>query len=111
MSDLIERIGMQRICGTKNTPTPLTYELRRAVGGGGGRAYDWKDKPHRLLYDACSEIEAQQAEIARLREALRPFAEMATCVHDGWDDGDYMTLPEFKAGDYRRARAVWGQKP
>ena len=48
---------LKRDAGLEHMPTPLTYELRIAVAGDGPRAYDWQDKPHRLLYDACGEIE------------------------------------------------------
>ena len=50
-------LQLQVDCGIPHTPTALTYELRLAVSGEGPRAYDWSDKPHRLLYDACREIE------------------------------------------------------
>ena len=62
---------LQRAAGLKDLPTPLTHDLRIAVSGEGPRAYDWQDKPHRLLYDACAEIETQAREIERLREALQ----------------------------------------
>ena len=54
----VERVALQKACGIPNIPTPLTYDLRRAVNGEGPLAYQWADKPHRLLYDACSQIEA-----------------------------------------------------
>ena len=44
-------------CGLPLTPTPLTAQLRRAASGVGPLASEWADKPHRLLYDACAEIE------------------------------------------------------
>lgn len=70
-------------CRIPYLPTQLTYQLRWAVHGNGPRAYDWEDKPHRLVFDACSEIERltvelaaekaradkAEAEVARLREA------------------------------------------
>ena len=48
---------LKRSTGIPHMPTQFTYELRKAVSGEGPRAYDWSDKPHRLLYDACREIE------------------------------------------------------
>lgn len=42
-------------------PTDLTYECRMAIAGEGPRAYDWSDKPHRLVYDLCRYIEAEAA--------------------------------------------------
>jgi hypothetical protein len=50
-------LKLQRDANLTNTPTKLTFELRIAISGDGPRAYDWQDKPHRLLYDACKEIE------------------------------------------------------
>lgn len=43
--------------GIPHFPTQLTYECRMAISGKGPRAYDWTDKPHRLIYDLCREIE------------------------------------------------------
>jgi hypothetical protein len=62
MTDKYEQL--QRLANLPHKPTPLTYELRMAVNGEGPRAYDWADKPHRLLYDACDAIE-RAAAIAR----------------------------------------------
>jgi hypothetical protein len=73
---------LQKNCGTPKLPTQLTYQLRMAVSGHKAdemfsHGYQWADKPHRLVYTACAEIEeqadrieAQAAEIERLREAL-----------------------------------------
>ncbi len=61
---------LQRLAGIPNRPTPLTYNLRIAVNGKGPKAYEWTDKPHRLLYDACGAIEAQARRIAELEEQL-----------------------------------------
>ena len=36
----------------------LVDHARQAVSGEGPRAYDWQDKPHRLIYDLCSALEA-----------------------------------------------------
>jgi hypothetical protein len=44
-------------CEIPDVPTQLTYHLRRAVSGGGDLADEWNNKPHRLIYDACREIE------------------------------------------------------
>ncbi|WWT39560.1 hypothetical protein [Microcystis phage Mae-JY02] len=35
----------------------LAKDCRDAVNGKGPKAYDWSDKPHRLIYDLCREIE------------------------------------------------------
>jgi hypothetical protein len=35
----------------------LTEPYRLAVEGIGPLAYDWEDKPHRLVFDLCAELE------------------------------------------------------
>ena len=57
-------------CEIPDMPTQLTYHLRRAVSGGGDYADEWNDKPHRLVYDACREIERLTAIIQEL-EAIK----------------------------------------
>jgi hypothetical protein len=57
-------------CEIPDVPTKLTYHLRRAVSGGGDLADEWNDKPHRLIYDACREIERLTAIIQEL-EAIK----------------------------------------
>lgn len=37
------------------------HEYRLAPSGIGPHAFTWKDKPHRLVYDLCHEIERLQA--------------------------------------------------
>ena len=54
-------------CEIPDVPTKLTYHLRRAVSGGGDLADEWNDKPHRLIYDACREIERLTAIIEELK--------------------------------------------
>jgi hypothetical protein len=75
MSDIAEREKLQADAGLPHLTTELTYELRMAVTG--HRAdeflswgYQWTDKPHRLVHEACGVVEAQAVEIARLRERL-----------------------------------------
>ena len=70
-------LQLQVDCGIPHPPTPLTYELRLAVSGEGPRAYDWSDKPHRLLYDACREIERNAGQVAAL--AAERDAAVAAC--------------------------------
>lgn len=53
---------LQDKAGIPHLPTDLTYEARKAVGGEGPRAGDWADKPHRLVYDLCREIERLNSE-------------------------------------------------
>lgn len=43
-------------------PQPInTDDYRRAPGGEGPHADTWKDKPHRLIYDLCAEIERRRS--------------------------------------------------
>jgi hypothetical protein len=45
-------------------PEPLEYttaDYRNAPSGIGPLAATWKDKPHRLVYDLCREVERLQA--------------------------------------------------
>lgn len=62
-----ELLRLKNDCEIPNMPTKLTYHLRRAVYGEGDYQYDWKDKPHRLIYDACREIERLTAIIEELK--------------------------------------------
>jgi hypothetical protein len=57
MTQLEALRAMQKDAQLKNLPTPFTSEMRRAIAGEGPRAYDWSDKPHRLVYDLCAELE------------------------------------------------------
>lgn len=66
MSTIEEKQRLQRDAGLSNLPTDLTYDLRRAISGEGDWDYQWEDKPHRLVYSACSEAEAFRAEVERL---------------------------------------------
>jgi hypothetical protein len=66
---------LQMLAGIPHLPTDLTYELRLAVSGEGPRAYDWTDKPHRLLWDACGALERAEE---RLRQAV--LAEREACA-------------------------------
>ena len=49
--------------------TPADY--RAAPSGQGPLAGTWRDKPHRLVYDLCTEVETLRALLARVS---------ATCV-------------------------------
>jgi hypothetical protein len=52
-----QKLKMQKDAGLPHPPTDLTLQYRLAVSGEGERASDWQDKPHRLVYDLCREIE------------------------------------------------------
>ena len=53
---------LQRSAGIPNLPTQQTYEARMAVSREGPRAYEWEDKPYRIVYDLCREIERLTAQ-------------------------------------------------
>lgn len=57
-SDLEALRAMKEAAGLKNLPTEFTFIMRQAIAGAGPRAYDWSDKPHRLVYDLCAALEA-----------------------------------------------------
>ena len=53
--------ALKKAAGIPHLPTQLTFEARLAICGEGPRAYDWSDKPHRIVYDLCREIEKNAA--------------------------------------------------
>ena len=53
--------ALRKAAGIPHLPTQLTFEARLAISGEGPRAYDWSDKPHRIVYDLCREIERNAA--------------------------------------------------
>lgn len=63
--DEAEKGRLQIAAGIPHLPTDLTYECRMAIAGEGPRAYAWSDKPHRLVYDLCREIEREAALASR----------------------------------------------
>ena len=66
--------ALKKAAGIPHLPTQLTFEARLAISGEGPRAYDWSDKPHRIVYDLCREIEKNAAERDRLREAIETIS-------------------------------------
>jgi len=62
-----ELLRLKNDCEIPDMPTKLTYHLRRAPSGGGDLVDEWNNKPHRLIYDACREIERLNALIELLR--------------------------------------------
>lgn len=87
---------MQKDAGLKNLPTQFTFEMRLAMSGAGPRAYDWSDKPHRLIYDLCDEIERVRAlstPPAAVVEALENLIEIIDnhVDHTAFDDGHNAT--------------------
>lgn len=88
MADIVERQKLKADAGLTHLPTELTYELRMAVTG--HRAdeflswgYQWTDKPHRLVYEACGVVEAQAVEIESLyAEVERLESDLADALTD-----------------------------
>lgn len=96
-----ELAALQRDAGLSLPPTAMTYQLRMGVSGEGPRAHDWSDKPHRLVYDACSEAE-------RMQDALNYIADS-----DDWygqmrfaEDSDADFLLRVISAGRARARAA-----
>jgi len=57
--------------------------------------------------EAADTLERQAAEIERLRGALGPFAELAKCIDDAYDDSFAPSFAPFNnAGEIRAARAA-----
>ncbi|MGL4525773.1 MAG: hypothetical protein ACRCUC_02235 [Aestuariivirga sp.] len=72
----------------------------------------WRDYDTKLA-EMSAKLFAAEAENAKLREALKPFAEIASCAlkttngHYGGDDPWYvMSDAKITYGDLRRARAA-----
>ena len=49
-----------------------TDDYRKAMSGEGDLGLDWKDKPHRLVYDLCNEVDRLQEELRIARGVLTP---------------------------------------
>lgn len=60
-TDMDVKLKMQQDAGLEHPPTDFTLPFRQAMSGKGPRAYDWSDKPHRLIYDLCRYIETAEA--------------------------------------------------
>lgn len=61
MATKAQKTKMQKDAGLDYPPTNLTFIYRSAMNGEGPKAYDWSDKPHRLIYDLCRKIECDAA--------------------------------------------------
>lgn len=97
VAGLVELKKLQKDAGIPHLPTQLTYQLRRAVAGYGTLAYQWADKPHRLVYDACREIEAQADTIEALQARVDVLeAENARIRRQGQDEGFAAAVQELR---------------
>jgi hypothetical protein len=54
---------------------PATKDYIDAISGNGPRALDWEDKPHRLIYDLCSEVQRLHTTIDHALELLNAGCE------------------------------------
>jgi hypothetical protein len=97
---------LQRKAGIPHLPTDLTYELRLAVSGNGPRAFEWSDKPHRLLFDACRAIEAYEDRLAQALMAEREACAIICDVEaDEFGGDEYMWSDACQhCADFIRAR-------
>ena len=68
-------LELQAIAGIPNLPTQDTYWYRMALSGEGPHAYDWSDKPHRLVFDLCRLLEAQTSELLAARQEIAGLRE------------------------------------
>ena len=71
MIEIVDKEKLKTDAGLQYLPTDLTYELRMGITGYKkdeflSWGYQWEDKPHRLVYAACCEAEAQADTITRL---------------------------------------------
>lgn len=62
-------------------PRLSTDEYREGPLGFGTLGHTWRDKPHRLVYDLCDEVDA-------LRETVKSLVVAAGRMRDGWAEGD-----------------------
>lgn len=51
---------LQKDASLQFMPTAITYWFRVAMSGKGPLAFEWKDKPHRLVSDLCLILEADE---------------------------------------------------
>ena len=67
-----------------------TKAYRLAPSGEGEHAFTWNDKPHRLIYDLCGEVERLQAIDDVIPNPDTTWA-MAELISDWADDIDFAT--------------------
>jgi hypothetical protein len=61
MSPTEEQLAKMQTDGNLQfSPTTVTYWFRLATAGEGPLAYEWQDKPHRLVRDLCLLMEADE---------------------------------------------------
>lgn len=109
MITLEQKKQLQFDAGIPHLPTDLTYECRMAISDEGERAYEWRDKPHRLVYDLSRQVEADADRIEQLeRERDRNAAIAIEAIRkatlaDEWRDHD---KTRAEAAEAKLAKAV-----
>ena len=76
MTDQKQKKQLQIDAGIPHLPTDLTYQCRIAISGEGERGWEWQDKPHRLVYDLCRQVEADADRIDELVKERDEFREV-----------------------------------
>ena len=81
---------------------PLDLEAyKTAPSGWGAKAYEWKDKPHRLVYDLCNEIAALRAQLAALEKESESYRKSMV----DWADRSSANWTRADAAEAALARA------
>lgn len=92
-----ERVSEERLrnlkerAGLKCMPTQMTYEARKAANGLPSEinehffARNWEDKPHRVVFDLCEEIE-HLSELLALRSSVKTVGPTPDQVLDAAND-------------------------
>ena len=105
--DTPEGYKMMMNSSIPHLPTQLTYDCRAAIGGNGPLAYTWQDKPHRLVYDLCREIEriaagatpdeatALQARVAELEKENEIMADLIDVIGNAFNDAGQKIFTEI----------------
>ena len=84
----------------------ITHDYRLAPSGEGPHAHDWKDKPHRLVYDLSSEVDTLKR-LLWLRHDPNHFAGLYG------DDGEMQCgacLIDFKRMSAEQIEQIWHQQ-
>jgi len=76
-----ELLKWQHDAGLPHPPTSFTIDYRKAIDDAEGpRAYDWVDKPHRLVFDLCRYIEEREVRHRIASTHAQPDSALARVV-------------------------------
>ena len=75
----------------------ITNNYREAISGTSDSEMlncDWEDKPHRLVYDLCGEVDKLQAKELKILDAIKKCFPLPGCTagHQIVSDNDYNNL-------------------